>query len=57
MLLKGKSHQTASIMQANDDNENSYQIRRLLASAFSSLKNLIEEYLNEDKITNDNLIY
>jgi hypothetical protein len=36
----GKSYQVASNMQASDDDENSYQIRRSLANAFSSLKSL-----------------
>ena len=43
-------------MQASDDDENSYQIRRSLANAFSALKSLLGEYLSEDKTTSDNLI-
>ena len=53
----GMGYQAASNMQASDDDENSYQIRRSLATAFSSLKSLLGEYLNEDKTTSDNLIY
>lgn len=53
----GMGYQAASNMQASDDDENSYQIRRSLANAFSSLKSLLGEYLNEDKTTSDNLIY
>ena len=49
-------YQAASNMQASDDDENSYQIRRSLANAFSSLKSLLGEYLNEDKTTSDNLV-
>ena len=52
----GKSYQVASNMQASDDDENSYQIRRSLANAFSSLKSLLGEYLNEDNTTSDNLM-
>ncbi len=51
-----KTYQAASNMQASDDIENSYQIRRSLANAFSSLKSLLGEYLNEDKSTSNNLI-
>ena len=40
----GKSYQVASNMQASDDDENSYQIRRSLANAFSSLKSLLGEW-------------
>lgn len=36
-----KAYQAASIMQASDDDENSYQIRRSLANAFSALKSLL----------------
>lgn len=52
----GMGYLAASNMQASDDDENSYQIRRSLANAFSSLKSLLGEYLNEDKTTSDNLI-
>lgn len=51
-----KNYEAASNMQASDDDENSYQIRRSLANAFSSLKSLLGEYLSEDKSTSDNLI-
>lgn len=51
-----KGYEAASNMQANDDTENSYQIRRSLATSFSSLKSLLGEYLSEDKSTSDNLI-
>lgn len=33
-----KPYQAASNMQASDEDENSYQIRRSLANAFSSLR-------------------
>lgn len=51
-----KGYEAASNMQASDDLENSYQIRRSLANAFSSLKSLLGEYLSEDKSTSNNLI-
>ena len=51
-----KSYEAASNMQASDDDENSYQIRRSLANAFSSLKSLLGEYLKEDKSTSNNII-
>jgi hypothetical protein len=52
----GTSYTAASNMQASDDDENSYQIRRSLANAFSSLKSLLGEYLSEDNSTSNNLI-
>ena len=51
-----KSYEAASNMQASDDAENSYQIRRSLANAFAMLKSLLGEYLAEDKTTSNNLI-
>lgn len=51
-----KGYEAASNMQASDDEENSYQLRRSIANAFSSLKSLLGEYLNEDKSTSNNLI-
>lgn len=51
-----KNYEAASNMQASDDNENSYQIRRSISNAFSSLKSLLGEYLSEDKSTSDNLV-
>lgn len=51
-----KKYEAASNMQASDDLENSYQIRRSLANAFSALKSMLGEYLSEDKTTSDNLI-
>ena len=53
----GMGYQEASNMQASDDDENSYQIRRSLANAFSSIKSLLGEYLDENNTTSDNLIY
>ena len=51
-----KTYEAASNMQASDDVENSYQIRRSLANAFSALKRLLGEYLSENSTTSDNLI-
>ena len=51
-----KTYEAASNMQASDDIENSYHIRRSLANAFSALKSLLGEYLSEDKSTSNNLI-
>lgn len=42
-----KGYEAASNMQVNDDNENSYQIRRSLDNAFAELKSLLGEYLVE----------
>ena len=36
----GMDYEASSNMQASEDNENSYQLRRSLANAFSSLKSL-----------------
>ena len=52
-----KSYEAASNMQASDDEENSYQIRRSLANAFAALKSLLGEYLDEDTSTSNNRIY
>lgn len=51
-----KGYEAASNMQASDDTENSYQIRRSLANAFAALKSLLGEYLSEDKSTSNNII-
>lgn len=53
---KGQNYESASNMQASEDDENSYQLRRSLANAFSSLKSLLGEYLDEDCSTSNNLI-
>lgn len=53
---KDQNYEEASNMQASEDNENSYQLRRSLANAYSSLKSLLGEYLDEDRTTTDNLI-
>ena len=39
----GKGYEETSNMQASEDAENSYQLRRSLANAFSGLKSLLGE--------------
>lgn len=51
-----KGYEAASNMQASEDEDNSYQLRRSLANAFSSLKSLLGEYLDEDRVSSGNLI-
>lgn len=51
-----KGYEAASIMQASEDEDNSYQLRRSLANAYSSLKSLLGEYLDEDKSSSNNRI-
>lgn len=51
-----KNYEASSNMQASEDLESSYQLRRSLANAFSSLKSLLGEYLDENKSTSDNII-
>ena len=51
-----KNYQAASNMQASEDTDNSYQLRRSLQAAFSGLKSLLGEYLSEDTTTADNLL-
>lgn len=52
----GKGYEEASNMQASEDAENSYQLRRSLANAFSTLKSLLDEYLDENTTTTSNLV-
>lgn len=52
----GKGYEEASNMQASEDTENSYQLRRSLANAFSTLKSLLGEYLDENTTTTSNLV-
>ena len=51
-----KGYQAVSNMQATDEEESGYQIRRSLTTAFASLKDVLGEYLNEEHTTSDNLI-
>lgn len=52
----GKGYEETSNMQASEDAENSYQLRRSLANAFSGLKSLLGEYLDENNTTTNNVI-
>lgn len=49
-------YEAASNMQASEDEENSYQLRRSLSNHFSSLKSLLGEYLDDDTDTSDDRI-
>ncbi len=51
-----KGYEAASNMQASEDEDNSYQLRRSLANSFSALKSLLGECLNEDRDTSNNRI-
>lgn len=51
-----KNYEASSNMQASDDEENSYQIRRSLSNAFSSVKSALSEYLLDSSTSSDNLI-
>lgn len=51
-----KNYEAASNMQASEDEEDSTQLRRSIATHFTSLKSLLGEYLNETSTTSDNLI-
>lgn len=51
-----KGYEAASNMQASEDEENSYQLRRSLANAFSALKSLLGEYIDENRVSSNNLI-
>lgn len=53
---KGQNYEAASNMQASEDDENSYQLRRSIANAFSALKSLLGEYLDENLTTSNNII-
>ncbi|MCD8266381.1 MAG: hypothetical protein LUC33_04420 [Prevotellaceae bacterium] len=52
-----KSYESASLMQASEDEEESYEIKRSLVGNFAQMKSLLGEYLEESKTTSDNLIY
>ena len=52
----GMDYKASSNMQASEDEENSYQLRRSLTTAFSGLKSILGEYLDENNTTTDNLL-
>lgn len=51
-----KNYEAASYMQASEDDEASYQIRRSVSNAFSSIKVRLGEYLDENKKMTDDRI-
>ena len=53
---EGDNYENAANMQASEDNEHSYQIRRSISNAFAELKVELGEYLTEDGSTTNNLI-
>ncbi len=50
------NYEAASKMKASEDDDNSYQLRRSLANAFSALKSSLGEYLDENRSASNNLI-
>lgn len=52
----GLDYKAASNMQASEDSDNIYQIKRSIANYFSTLKSTLGEYLDEDNSTSDNVI-
>lgn len=56
-LAEGKTnYEAASRMQASDDDEIAYQIKRSINDNFAALKTIMAEYLDETATTADNLI-
>lgn len=51
-----KGYESASLMQASEDEEESYEIKRSLANNFSQMKSLLGEYLDESETTANNRI-
>lgn len=51
-----KDYEAAANMQASDDEEHSYQIRRSISNAFAELKVELGEYLTEEGTTTNNRI-
>ncbi|EJW92771.1 hypothetical protein EVA_19121 [gut metagenome] len=51
-----KDYEAAANMQASEDDEHSYQIRRSISNAFGELKVELGEYLNESATTSTNKI-
>ena len=54
-----KAYEAASNMQASDDEDNIYQIKRSLSTAFSSLKSVFGEFLTDSSAdgSTDNALY
>ena len=53
---EGVDYKATSNMQASLDGENSYQLKRSLATSFTGLKSLLGEFINETGSTADNMI-
>ncbi len=51
-----KNYEASSYMQASEDTEASYQIRRSVSNAFAQIKVLLGEYLEENTKMTTNLI-
>lgn len=51
-----KNYEASSNMQASNDPEDLYQLKRSLSNAFTSLKSLLGEYIDETGTTDDNKI-
>lgn len=51
-----EAYEATAYMQASEDDESSYQLRRSINNAFSKLKVELGEYLNEDASTANNRI-
>lgn len=51
-----KRYEAASKMKASMDEDDLYQLERSLATAFSGLKSILGEYLDEETTTTGNLI-
>lgn len=51
-----KGYEASSNMQATEDESDSYQLKRSLANAFSTMKSMLGEYLDEEKSTAKDLL-
>lgn len=56
IAVDGAAYEAGSNMQASEDEEDSQQIRRSIATHFTSLKSLLGEYLSEETQVTDNKI-
>lgn len=52
---KEKTHEQVSHMQASDDEEDLNQILRSIGNAYAALKTKLSEYVDECKVTGDNI--
>lgn len=51
-----KGYEAASLMQASEDEEESYQVRRSIANYYAQLRSALGEYLDDDKTSGNNLV-